>query len=818
MLLTWQQTEFLLKGVYLGLLVMIACLLPTWEEGALIALFTLVGLTLFLTVAGYRKIREGYRVRGRWLGFIVFLLLENPGMVYAGMLVGLSCGAMWTFKWWRDADIPLDALWPVLGGAALGGVFYALRNVRQPMYRFGIGLGLIAALVGGAVALFCFEPELFQQDKQAMIGTLLLFGLPGFYLLTFAGLVEESEIEVGAICAALGISLWALLSNLSRPVMGGVVVILPAGLFLVYSTRMMPALRVFKHALRGLSYRHMGQTRLALISLGRALQLDPANTLARTQMWDLHRDLDFAELKNQPDVVPFLNFGFCLERINQLLQTRPAPEQSREVLKMLDLIADERRNLQPICAYWRAVAYLHEHNFEEAAKQLISVLQFPQYLTRERQSIHYAAWQLALRGHPEMARRVGEFVLPLPGEHMDAIAAVEHQLSLTPQDPTALDLKKQLYQELTEAEYWSITKPEQPPTHFDFTFAQDLGMALLPNPEQWQRGCEYLRMAAHGLPLQAANIYMHIAHTHDKHGDRAGLWANYLKAMQVGRSVGVQNFSPADKEALFTNVKKVGELAVKQEQIDVALEAYKFLSLHENAGIETWRILADLFEKKKDIWMALHCTEHALTHNAHDPDLIARKDRYYYSIMPDDLRARLENVKKWFDPDYCKTKASWILERHGNDPANIDWAAHLAELAIVAQPGSLQARFLKARLHRLKGELADMTAVLELIRQNKPEKFANEDESKAWYYTHKLLGDNYLDTQPDQAILCYTEFRQSDDAGADTSYKLGRAYEAVGDFRNAAACYGEVTAYERHPLCYEAREALARVRGGAAAR
>jgi tetratricopeptide (TPR) repeat protein len=838
MLLTWQQTEFLLKGVYLGLLVMIACMVPapTALELTLIALYTAVGLLAFLAVAGYRKIREGYRVRGRWVGFIVFLLLENPGMVYAGMLVGLSGGIMLTFNRREVADdavaIPLDAIWPVLGGAALGGIFYALRNMRQPMYRFWISFGMAGVLVAGAVALFHFEPERFQPDKQTMIGWLLLFGIPGFYLLTFAGLVEESEIEVGAMCAALGISLWALLSNFSRPVMGGVVVILPAGLFLVYTTRMMPALRVFKHALRGLSYRHMGQTRLALISLGRALQLDPNNPLARTQMWDIHRDLDFGELKNQPDVVPFLNFGFCLERVNQILQTRPSPEQARDVMKMLDLIAEERPPLAPICSYWRAVAYLHEHQFDEAAKQLISILQFPQYLTRERQSIHYAAWQLALRGHPEMARRVGEVVLPLPGEHMDAIAAVESQLGLTPQDPTALDLKKQLYQELTEAEYWSITKPEQPPTHFDFAFAQDLGMALLPNPEQWQRGCEYLRMAAHGLPLQAANIYMHIAHTHDKHGDRAGLWANYLKAMQIGRSVGVQNFSPADKEALFINVKKVGELAIKEKQIDVALEAYKFLSLHENAGIETWRILAQLFEQMaercrqanndaarvKNLWQALHCTEHAMTHNANDPDLIARKDRYYYSIMPEDLRASLESVKNWFDPDYCKTKASWILERHNNDPGNIDWAAHLAELAIVAQPGSLQARFLKARLHRLKGELADMTAVLELIRQNKPEKFANEDEAKSWYYTHKLLGDSYLETQPDQAILCYQEFRQSDDAGADTSYKLGRAYEAVGDFRNAAACYDEVTAYERHPLFYEARDALARVRGGAAAR
>lgn len=827
-MLTWQQTEFLLKGVYLGLLVMIACFIPKWDELALIALFTAAGLTLFLGYAGYRKIREGYNVTGRWLGFIVFLVLESPGMVYAGLLIGLSCGAGWTFKWWRDnpdpeTAIPLEAIWPVLGGAVLGGIFYGLRNVRQRLYRFWLSLAMIAILAGGAVAIFHFQPELFKteivnQDKRLWIGILLLLGIPGFYLLTFAGLVEESEIEIAAMCAALGVGLWACLSSVSPAISGALVVLLPAGIFFAYTTRCMPGLRVFKHALRGMSYRQMGQTRLALISLGRALQYDPHSQLARHQLWDIHRDLDFAELKHQPDLVPFLNFDFCLERINQILQTRPSPDDLREVMKMLDLIGAERPSLAPIVAYWRAVAFLHEHKFDDAAKLLLSILQLPQYLTRERQTIHFAALLLAMYGHAEMAKRVGQPLLPMPGQGMDAIAAVEHQLALTPEDPTAWDMKRQLYSDLTEREYWSITQPDQIPPYFNHEYVQQLGLALLDNKDQWLRGCEYLRIAAHGLPMQAANLHMHIAHTHDKHGDKDGLWANYLKAMQVGRTIGVQNLAPADKEALFANVKKVGELALKENRTDVALEAFKFYSLHESAGLETYRILADLFEKKKDIWTALHCTVHGLTYNANDADMVARRDRYYYSIAPDDLKARLENVHKWFDAEYCKEKAAWILDRHGNDPENLDWAGHLADLAIVAQPSSLAARFLKARVHRIKGETVAMMAALEVIRQNKPTKFANGDESKAWYFTHRMLGDVYLDEKPDQAVLCFVEYRAGDDAGADTSYKLGRAYEALGDFRNAAECYEEVTAFERHPLFYEAREALGRVKRTLAAR
>ena len=40
----WQQNEFLLKGLYLGLLVMVAWLIPTWVELAWVGLATAAGL------------------------------------------------------------------------------------------------------------------------------------------------------------------------------------------------------------------------------------------------------------------------------------------------------------------------------------------------------------------------------------------------------------------------------------------------------------------------------------------------------------------------------------------------------------------------------------------------------------------------------------------------------------------------------------------------------------------------------------------------------------------------------------------------------
>ena len=61
---------------------------------------------------------------------------------------------------------------------------------------------------------------------------------------------------------------------------------------------------------------------------------------------------------------------------------------------------------------------------------------------------------------------------------------------------------------------------------------------------------------------------------------------------------------------------------------------------------------------------------------------------------------------------------------------------------------------------------------------------------------------------------CFRDFRSSNKSGADTIYKLGRAYEQLGDRARAAKCYENVTAYESHPLAPDAREALYRVQSG----
>lgn len=821
----WDKTEFLLKGLYLGLLVMVALHGPGWAEVGFVAAFTLGGLVLSTTATAWQKYREGYRPRGRPIAYVLFLLLENPRMVYAGLILGLALGAYTAFREQAAAtDTSMLDFGALGGGAALGIVLGMLRTVRDRHTRLWLGLAVAAALVGAALYIKLAYPTLLTAEQLHMLPVLLLVGIPGFYLLTFASLVEESEVEIAAICAALGVALCFLGDKFGSSQFGLTALVIPVLIYFLYTRRILPGLRVFKHTLRGLSYAKVGQYRAALVSLNRALQLDPQNSLARAQLWDLHREMDVGKIKNEPETLAEVNYDLCLERVAALLLAeKPTTAQVQEALHLLELVASQKPHLEPRCAYWRAVAYLHQRQYDLAATDLETVLRETEHDSASRRGVLFQAWQLAVVLHPEMNKRVGTPLLGKAGRRMEAIAAVERQLTLKPEDTAAWELKRLLYSPLTEAEYNTSALPDSSALDFDHAYAEQLGLALVDDRERWQRGCEFLRIAARGLAAQAPSIYIQLAKTHEAHGDLEGLWHNYHRAMQVARKVGVANLKAEDATALFAVVKLLGEHEMNVGDIDTALDAFKFYSQYDRAGLETYRTLAELFQRKAErstdekekldnLWMALHCTSHALTYNPDERELLERRDRYYYSITPADLKGRLEQVRKWFDVDYCLDKARWVLEKYNGDLELLDWGGHLADLAHAAAPARIRAKVLQGRIRRLKGDINDAVAIFEDVRQNKPEKFPSEDEEEAWLLAHRLLGDLYLDEKPDQAVLCFQVYRNSQRAGADTMYKLGRAYENLGDFARAAKCYEHVTAFEDHPLFYEAREGIERVR------
>jgi predicted Zn-dependent protease len=137
----------------------------------------------------------------------------------------------------------------------------------------------------------------------------------------------------------------------------------------------------------------------------------------------------------------------------------------------------------------------------------------------------------------------------------------------------------------------------------------------------------------------------------------------------------------------------------------------------------------------------------------------------------------------------------------------------LTQLARIIMPANIAAKVMEARICLRTGDRERALALLEEVRAAKDQAANSGEEQEAWYVANQLLGDLYLETgRPDQALLCLQDFRESSKSGARTIFKMGQAYEQLGDRAKAMKCYENVTAYEGNPLVYEAREAMSRMK------
>ncbi len=820
----WLQTEPLLKGVYLGLVLYAALQVAVpnapdpWQTLLHFNLVTLAGLVLALGVAAVLKVRAGYRLRGQPLSFLLLLLLESPQAIYAGILGGTVVATWLTYD-----ESKQQLLLTLLGVAALAGLgMNQLRLIRHRLVR----LGLVLLVAGGAVygAIEWFDVQRAEAgrtvDEPLLFALQLLIGLPFFYLLVFAGQEEETESDIGVLCALLGVGLGLLIEHWPefRLQLRSVLFLGPALIYLWYVFRVLPRLRVLKYAFRGVSHLQARRHRPALLAFRRALAHDPGNQIARKGYWEVHTRLDLDRLPTDHALLALVDFDLCLERAGGLLvQGRPSAEQLAEARRLLQLVLTRDAAARPAIDYWEAVAQTHEGRLEDAAATLGRLLDPGIYGQGnvQRRAVLLPAWNLALRLHPGLAERIGRPQLALPGRRLEAIAAVERHLADQSRDTDVLEFKRQLYADLTEAEYRAgpPADPQRPRADFDYAFVQQLGLELVVDPERWPRGVEFLHIAAHGLPALGPSLFVQIAKTHQRAGDEAAALQNFELARQAGRDIGPANLADREARAYFGTVKYLGDLALHRGDLTAALENYRLAAASPVADGESYRSLAEVYERQGEVMTALRANETALLYLPRDKDLLERKQRYYFSLPPQELRDKLAQVRAGFDFDYCLTRAKTLLD--GAQYSDLEWlevAEHLVELALVGDASGFRVRLLQARVLLRRGEREKAVTHLEQLRAQKPASFASGDEENAWFLAQQVLGDLYLEGgHPEQAIPCYLDFRKNHQSGARTVFKLGQAYEQLGDTAKAVKCYKLVTGYDGNPLVYEARAALSRM-------
>ncbi|MBX3397467.1 MAG: hypothetical protein KF873_01890 [Gemmataceae bacterium] len=808
--------EYLLKGVFLGMWSYLALVLPPptpdWSRFTIILGFALGGLMLGLALGAVWQIRRGFKPSTNPKAFPLVVLLESPYWIYSGLIGGLAIGLVSQIEVRSEEPVTGWLAYFVAGGAVLGYGFHELTQIREWLWRFLFGAIVGAALVYLAIDYLDLLDGLKAPAAKRNFSIVLLAGLPFFYLLTFCGEAEESEVEIAAICAALGVGLYLFGMESGVELLAGKAILLaPLIVYFVYATRVLPGLRVFKHTLRGYTALQTDDYLRSVQSFRRALRLNARNELAGQGMIALHHKVDVSKLPADAELLRHLDYGFCLDQASgYLIGARvPTVAERERAERLLALVERQAPKLAARVDYLRTVSLTHAKRFDDAASLLARLID-PACPAdpAARDGVLFEAYDLALRLHPELVKRLGENELAKPGRRMQAIAAIERKLKATPNDPAAMELKTILYAGLTEAEF-SSDAASGAPDAFNYDYVEQLGLALVdsPEPDRKARGMAFLRIAGRGLPHRGPAIFRKLADAADSPEEARG----YLEQVKrAGVLVGPKNL-PADQRSIyFDAVRTLAKQAEERGDYDAAIGDFRLAMEGTKGELEAHRKLADLYEKNKDPLNALLMTETGLIYNAKDKDFLARKDKYYYSVDVERLKQVKEKVERFFDVDYCARKAKAILDQREVEADSLEWALHLVRLAKVMKPKGTGVRHAEARCLLRQGDRDAALAVLEDLREDKP---SGEDD--AWYEATRMLGNIYLNelNRPDLAVHCFLDYRNYSKSGADTLFNIAKSYEGTGQVGNARRFYEAVTAYEQHPKYWDAKEALERLKG-----
>ncbi|MCS7160024.1 MAG: tetratricopeptide repeat protein, partial [Gemmatales bacterium] len=697
-------------------------------------------------------------------------------------------------------------------GLGLGLLLTLFYFVPNRWLRSGTVLTIAGLVTGAFVLTMTWYPEWFPRLSPQWFAVHLLSAALLVHLLAFTGRTEESELECGLTTMFVAASLWVLLPERGR-LLG---LLIPLVWYVIYTGTMLPHVQVLKHVLRGWNYLELGQFREAILSFRRALEIQPYSAWAREGLWRVHRKLTADLLAQQPQLRELLDLDLCLQRVAELLlQGSPSTSYLEEADKLLNLVLDQDPNRRPEVLYWRAVLLTHGKHYDSAAEALLELLDRRHWPgpSPSRDSILARAWQLALLAHDQLTRRVEELLWQIPGKRIEAIADIEGALKKQPNDSVALELKEYLYSGLTYEEFEVVREADLDSVgHLDFSYLYEQGQQLLQQAERWQQGVGFLRMAAYGFAEKAPGIYYQLGELYRQRNDEATARYYYEQAKLAARDYGLDRLPAEEKQAYFRAVHQLAQFAYQNQDLDRAIENFILYMESPQAGTDTLRLITELYERKGDALSALIWNEKALSLDSSNPQLLERKDRYYYSVTPEDLLAQRPRVEKHFDAEYCLRKAKMLVDLRQAGEPQLEWALHLVRLVLALDPNNLRALVLAGRVFHRVGNEEEAARHYERARAARPERFSSRDEEEAWYWATVRLGDYYLSNarRPDLALQCYSDYRNSPKSGADTLYKMGQCYEQLGDTVRAAKCYQAVTVYD-HPLASEAYAALARL-------
>ena len=827
--------EYVRKGLFLGLWVFIGLQLPQSQYQGEVIGWMLgcmgLGLAVGLVLGIVQMMGRGIKPWNNWAAFPLLVLLESPFLISTGLLLGLAAGVVsgmdfakpavdaiggslgitWEMLQYRE-PVRSWAIYCMAGGVILGVGLFRMRQIEDPMWRLILGF-VVGVLTVYAVSEYANKiPGLDNNDERSNLGLYILAGLPFFYLLTFVAEAEESEVEIMAICAGLGIAMTLMGVATVAPSFQTVGFLLPVTIYVVYAIRILPGLRIFKHTLRGFTYLNLGRLRDALYFFRRALNLDPKNELANQGMKALHQNLTLARIQADPELTQALDFTMCLDRAGGLLLGRtPSAADRDEAERFLEMVEQHKPALQARIDYLRSISLTHAKQFDEASGTLRKLLdpETPSYHPGVRQAVLFPAWELALRLHPEIVTRLGWGELDKPGRRIEAIAAVERTIAANPRDETAVELKRVLYSQLREGEFVTASATATP-EWFNYDYVEQLGLALIDDKDvnQRERGMAYLRIAGRGLPGRGPSIFRKLAEAAEAVGDTEAMRGYLEQVKRSGLAVQTSQLAADQRDIFLTSLQRLATASEERGDFEGAIGDLRlYLESGGKQELATYRRLADLYGHNKDALNGLLMVETGLTYSSSDADFLKKKDTFYYSVTPEQIAAKKDRIERWFDTSYCVKKAMGVLNMKDDDPELLEWATHLAMLAKVMKPESAAVRLVEARCRLRRGERETALQMLEDLREGK--KGSGDDED-AWYTATKLLGDMYLDelNRPELALACFKDYKEYGRSGADTLFKIARCYRALGDRVEAKRFYEAVIVYEQHPLRWEAESAL----------